>query len=134
MLGVACTCVSPAGMGILSGVCATPGAMEDCVAILEADMLRVGEEGRGFAPGYCIADEATLNIEGEGEGACAGGGKDGGGCVLAPGLDGWRARGAGAGCDAWVGVWEVGVDEADALLVDVLIAGVFVLELELLWR
>ena len=66
-------------MDTLSGVCATPGAMEDCVAMLEADMLRVGDEGRGFVPGYCIADEPTLNIDGEGEGACTGGGNDGGG-------------------------------------------------------
>ena len=79
MLGVACDSDSPDGKDTLSGICAMPGAMEDWVAILDADMLRVGDEGRAFAPGYCIADEATLNIDGEGEGACAGGRKEGGG-------------------------------------------------------
>ena len=97
MLGVACDSVSALGTAMLSGVGATPGAREDCVAILDADILRAGEEGRGFAPGYCIAEDPTLNIDGEGEGACVNGGNEGGGYAFAPGLDAWRASAAGVG-------------------------------------
>lgn len=95
-------------------------------------MLRVGEEGRGLAPGYCI-DDPTLNIDGEGDGTCANEGNEGGGYALAPGLDAWRASAVGAACDGCVGVWEVGVDAAEAVLVVVLIAGVLELELLCLW-